>query len=58
MFAAFLDKLSTQDFWRGLIYVGTAAGITISPPLAATITTVGLGVSGLLHVFFPSKPSA
>lgn len=46
---ALLDKMLTQDFWRGIMYALAGAGIAIDPNNAATITSVALLISGVLH---------
>lgn len=50
-----LDNIGTADFWRGLIYVLTSAGLTISPINSDKIIAGGVGLSGLIHLLFPGK---
>lgn len=47
-----LRKLASGDVWRGLIYALTGVGITLSPEYIEVLTSLALGVSGLLHVIF------
>lgn len=46
---ALLDKMQTQDFWRGVLYTLAGAGIAIDPNNAAAITSAALLVSGVIH---------
>ena len=46
---ALLDKMQTQDFWRGIIYTLAGAGIAIDPQNAAAITSAALLISGVIH---------
>lgn len=50
-----LEKLGTPAFWRGVIYVATAAGIQISPFNQEEIISIGLGAVGVLHLFLSKK---
>lgn len=50
-----LEKLATPAFWRGVIYVSTAAGIQISPFNQELIMSAGLGAVGVLHLVFAKK---
>jgi hypothetical protein len=47
-----LDKAQTQDFWRGIIYVIAAAGVTIDPTMAAQIIAGAMAISGVIHVIW------
>lgn len=47
-----IDRMQTQDFWRGIVYVLTAVGIGISPENAATVVSVGLAISGVVHTIW------
>jgi hypothetical protein len=50
-----LIVISKPDFWRGIIYIVTAAGVTLAPDQQTAIITAGLGLSGLFHVFTESR---
>ena len=56
MFAKFvdglIDRMQSQDFWRGIVYIVTAAGASLSPDNAATIVAVGLAISGVIHTIW------
>lgn len=45
-----LNYLTQPSTWRGLIGILTAAGIAVSPELAAQITAAGLGLIGIINV--------
>jgi hypothetical protein len=53
-----LDRLSTQDGWRGVLYIliaiAGAAGYAdvITPQVSALIISVGLGISGAIHLWW------
>jgi hypothetical protein len=59
---ALLDKALTADFWRGILYVVAGLGVTLSPENAATIVSVTLVVSGIVHTIWhkahPELPNA
>lgn len=44
-----LEKMQTQDFWRGLLYVAAGLGAHSAPEYASTIIPAALVVSGVLH---------
>ena len=50
-----IDKLLTlarePSSWRGLVWVLTAAGISVSPEMAAQIGTAGMALAGLIGMF-------
>ena len=41
--------------WRGLVWVLTAAGITVSPELAAHIAAAGMAIAGLIGALLPDR---
>lgn len=47
-----LDKMQSQDFWRGIVYVITGLAGSLSPENAATIVSVGLAISGVIHTIW------
>lgn len=51
-----LENISTADFWRGLLYVISAVGVTVSPINANNIIAAGMGLSGILHLLFKKNP--
>lgn len=56
--ARLATSLSQPSAWRGLLYLGTAAGITLAPALQDSIVAVGLALAGLVAVFVPDAPAA
>lgn len=46
-----LNIISNPDFWRGLTYVLTAAGVMLKPDQQQAILAAGLALSGCLHAF-------
>lgn len=51
----FLERGKEASTWRGLSLFLTAIGIYIEPTLYAQITTVGVGVAGLLGIVTKDK---
>lgn len=45
-----LDRLSENSTWRGLILVGTAVGLKISPAHQEAIVAAGLSLVGVINV--------
>lgn len=45
-----LDRLAENSTWRGIILVLTAAGVHLSPELAAQIISAGLGLVGIINI--------
>jgi hypothetical protein len=43
-----INRLHEPSSWRGLIWLATAVGISISPEVAAQVVTVGMSVAGLI----------
>lgn len=50
-----IDRLQEPSTWRGIISLITAAGVAISPDLAAAIIAVGLAGMGLINVIRKEK---
>lgn len=46
---------SEASTWRGIIYILMAFGLNIAPELQEAIVSAGLGVAGILGVFFKRK---
>ncbi|MBF0625114.1 MAG: hypothetical protein HQL82_09945 [Magnetococcales bacterium] len=44
----FMERLNEPSTWRGLIMLGTALGLTVSPETAAQVVAVGTGLAGLV----------
>jgi len=55
--AYLLDKLGQPQTWRGIILALTGAGIALKPTQIATITSVGLGIVGIINVIWKAPPS-
>lgn len=45
-----LNRLQEPSTWRGLVWLLTAAGLTVSPDLAAAIAAAGMALAGLIGV--------
>lgn len=50
-----LERLKEPSTWRGIIMIGVAAGLHITPDMANTIIAVGVGLAGLVGVVTPDK---
>jgi hypothetical protein len=50
-----IEKLQEPSTWRGVIALITAAGVTISPELAAQIIAGGMGLMGIINVVRKEK---
>lgn len=50
-----LNYLGQNSTWRGLIGLATAAGLAISPELAAQIMAAGMGAIGVINVVRDEK---
>lgn len=46
-----VERLQEKTTWRGLIYMATAAGVTLSPAHVEAIISAGLALAGAIHVF-------
>ncbi len=55
MFNFILDRSKEPSSWRGLSLFLTAFGIYVEPALYAQITTVGMGVAGLIGMVTKDK---
>ncbi len=51
-----LARLKEASTWRGLILVVTAFGLALTPEQAELVTTVGLGLAGLLGTLTADAP--
>ncbi len=52
-----LRRLAEQSTWKGLVVVATAAGVSVSPELAAQIVAGGTAAVGFIHAVFPEQKS-
>ncbi len=43
-----LDRAREPSTWRGMVWMMTAVGITVSPEIAAHIAAAGMAVAGLI----------
>lgn len=48
-----IDRAKEPSTWRGLLFVLTAVGITVSPDQQEAIVSVGMALAGLVGVFLP-----
>jgi len=48
--SAFIEKLSQESTWRGIVAVLTAFGVTLDPERANAIMAVGLCIIGTINV--------
>lgn len=53
IFARLAVSLSQPSAWRGLLYIGTAAGLALRPELQEAIVATGLALAGLVGVLVP-----
>lgn len=51
------NLIASPGFWRGVIYLGTAGGITLAPDQENAIIAAGLALSGIVHAFTSAKAS-
>jgi hypothetical protein len=52
---ALIESLSQPSAWRGIIYLLTAAGITLAPEVQEHAVATGLAAAGLIGVIFRDK---
>lgn len=50
--------LSEPSTWRGLIWIFTAAGISLNPEQQAALIAFGMAAAGLIGVVFLDQPKA
>lgn len=50
-----LDQLLQASTWRGIVYLVTALGVTLSPAQSAAIIAFGLALAGAISVFLPDS---
>ncbi len=51
----FLPQLREASTWRGLVYLLTAVGISLTPAQMEAIVAAGLAIAGLISVFLPDE---
>lgn len=49
------NLISTPGFYRGLVYIAMAGGITFDQSQENAIIAAGLAVAGLIHAFAASR---
>lgn len=52
-----VNRLREPSTWRGLVWLATAAGVSLSPELWESITAVGMAVAGLIGVISREEPT-
>lgn len=52
------NRFSEASTWRGIIGIITAAGVAVSPEQVEAIVVCGLGIMGVIGVFFPDAKKA
>ena len=45
-----LEYLMHESTWKGLIAVGTAAGVSLRPEMQTAILSAGMGAIGLIQI--------
>lgn len=50
-----LARLGEPSSWRGLTFLVTSFGVSLSPEQATTIVSVGVAVAGAIGAFVPDK---
>jgi len=50
-----LNRLREPSTWRGLVWMLTALGVSLSPEAWAHITTIGMAAAGLIGVLTREK---
>jgi hypothetical protein len=57
-FKFLVARLSEASTYRGIALVLTGLGVYVSPEAAAAVTSIGLGVTGLIGILFPDPAPA
>ena len=50
-----IDRFKEPSTWRGLVALGMAFGVHLSPDQINAIVAAGMGLIGLIAVFLPDK---
>lgn len=53
-----LKRAKEPSTWRGLVWLLTVAGMTLSPDQIEAVVMAGMALAGLLGVFLPEKTDA
>lgn len=51
------NLISSPGFYRGLVYIAMAGGITLDESQENAIIAIGLAVSGLIHAWGAARPN-
>ncbi len=51
-----VNRLREPSTWRGLVWLATALGVSLSPELWGYITTMGMAAAGLIGVLTREEP--
>jgi hypothetical protein len=57
-FKFLVARLSEASTYRGIALALTGLGVYVSPEAAAAVTSIGLGVTGLIGIFFADPTPA
>lgn len=52
-FRFLLARLSEISTYKGIVLGLTGLGVAVRPEVAAAVTSIGLGITGLIGIFFP-----
>jgi hypothetical protein len=50
-----LERLKERSTWAGIIAILTGFGVSLKPELSAAISTVGMGIAGLVLVIIKEE---
>lgn len=53
-----IARLSEASTYRGIVLGLTGLGLYIRPEVASAVTSIGLGITGLIGIFFPDPTPA
>jgi len=51
----FRNLIASPGFWRGVVYLAMAGGITLTPEQESSIIAAGLAISGAIHAFSSAR---
>lgn len=51
------QRLREPSTWRGLVWIATAAGVSLSPEMWGSITAIGMALAGLIGVLSREEPT-
>jgi hypothetical protein len=46
-----IDRFGEASTWRGIVFIASAAGITVAPEQANAIAAAGMAIVGAINVF-------